>query len=351
MLFNSPAYIFLFLPISLVIYFLLNKSRSTSLGKAWLVLASLFFYGYVNTKYLLLIMLSIAINFAVGLALNGNKFYSESKYSPAIRKKIVLACGIIFNLGLLGYFKYADFFIANFNLAFGAGLPALKLAFPLAISFFTFQQIAYLVDGYHGNAKENNFLNYCLFVTFFPKLIAGPIVRHHEMMPQFGNARNSLLNWGNAAIGIFIFSLGLFKKIVIADSFAVWANAGYNTGNALSLVEAWGTSLSYTFQLYYDFSGYSDMAIGAALMFNIRIPVNFNSPYRAHDIQDFWRRWHMTLSSWLRNFIYIPLGGNRKGNWRKIMNILDRFKSLNFMLYSFLVFAIGEPITNYFKHW
>ena len=240
-------------------------------------------------------------------------------------RKSILIFGIVFNLSLLGYFKYTDFLIENFNLAFNSNAELLNLALPLAISFFTFQQIAYLVDSYRQETKEYDFLNYALFVTFFPQLIAGPIVHHKEMMPQFAKTRNKVKNYRNIAMGLFIFSIGLFKKVVIADTFAVWATQGFDVSTTLNLFEAWATSLSYTFQLYFDFSGYTDMAIGLALLFNIRLPVNFNSPYKATNIQDFWRRWHITLSRFLRDYVYIPLGGNKKGSFRTYNNLMATF--------------------------
>ncbi len=229
------------------------------------------------------------------------------------------------NLALLGYFKYSDFFIENFNLVFDSSVGLLHLTLPLAISFFTFQQIAYLVDSYRQEVKELDFLNYAVFVTFFPQLIAGPIVHHKEMMPQFKNQRAKIINPQNIATGLFIFSVGLFKKVIIADTFASWASKGFDATPVLTFFEAWATSLSYTFQLYFDFSGYTDMAIGIALMFNIRLPINFNSPYKALNIQDFWRRWHITLSRFLKDYIYIPLGGNRKGNFRTYNNLFLTF--------------------------
>jgi D-alanyl-lipoteichoic acid acyltransferase DltB (MBOAT superfamily) len=229
------------------------------------------------------------------------------------------------NVALLGYFKYTDFLIQNVNMVFDTSIPLFHLALPLAISFFTFQQIAYLVDSYRGETAEYDFLNYALFVTFFPQLIAGPIVHHKEMMPQFASKWNLVKNYKNIVLGIFIFSIGLFKKVVIADGFSVWATAGFDTATTLNLFEAWVTSLSYTFQLYFDFSGYTDMAIGTALLFNIKLPINFNSPYKAVDIQDFWRRWHITLSRFLKDYIYIPLGGNRKGSFRTYTNLLATF--------------------------
>jgi len=260
-------------------------------------------------------------NYIIGNSLNKNSGEGHHKFS----KKTLLTFGILFNIALLGYFKYSDFFIENFNLAFNTNAELLHLALPLAISFFTFQQISYLVDSYKQETKEYDFLNYALFVTFFPQLIAGPIVHHKEMMPQFAKTRNKIKNYKNIALGLFIFSIGLFKKVVIADTFAVWATQGFDVATTLNLFEAWATSLSYTFQLYFDFSGYTDMAIGAALLFNIKLPINFNSPYKATDIQDFWRRWHITLSRFLKDYIYIPLGGNRKGEFRTYNNLMATF--------------------------
>lgn len=242
-----------------------------------------------------------------------------------ISKKMLLTIGISTNIALLGYFKYADFFIENLNILLHTNMQLLHLALPLAISFFTFQQIAYLVDSYRGETKEYDFLNYANFVTFFPQLIAGPIVHHREMMPQFEKVSNKVKRYSNISRGLFIFSIGIFKKVIIADTFAVWATAGFDHASSLSMAEAWVTSLSYTFQLYFDFSGYTDMAIGAALLFNIRLPINFDSPYKAVSIQDFWRRWHITLSRFLKEYIYIPLGGNKKGNTRTYVNLMLTF--------------------------
>ncbi len=320
MLFNSYEFIFFFLPITFFIYFYLNKKRLTELSKGFLVFASLFFYSWWNIAYLPLILASLLFNYIIGKQLSR---YEKKK--RCCSKKVLLSIGIVFNLGLLGYFKYSDFFITNFNVMFGTEVPLLHLLLPLAISFYTFQQIAYLVDSYRSETKEYDFLNYAIFVTFFPQLIAGPIVHHAEMMPQFANVRNKIKNYHNIALGLFIFSMGLFKKVVIADSFAVWATKGFDVTEKLDMVQAWITSLSYTFQLYFDFSGYTDMAIGIALLFNIKLPINFNSPYKATSIQDFWRRWHMTLSRFLKDYVYIPLGGNRKGETRTYINLFATF--------------------------
>ncbi|MBK1707692.1 MULTISPECIES: MBOAT family protein [Marichromatium] len=327
MLFNSSAFIFAFLPITFFVYFAFNSRRWVAAGRFWLVFCSLFFYSYWNPIYLPLILASMAVNYFLGGALKpgkSNDFVLLRPFSAARRKQVILGIGVAFNLSVLGYFKYADFFISNLN-HLGADLDLLGIALPLAISFFTFQQIAYLVDSFRGETQEYRFINYALFVTFFPQLIAGPIVHHKEMMPQFASTRLLVMNYKNIALGLFIFSLGLFKKVVIADSFAVWADAGFSSAVPLVFVEAWTTSLSYTFQLYFDFSGYTDMAIGAALLFNIRLPINFNSPYKSLDIQDFWRRWHITLGRFLKDYIYIPLGGNRKGKTRTYINLFVTF--------------------------
>lgn len=321
MLFNSYEFIFLFLPITFFIYHYLNKKHLTEASKGFLVFASLFFYSWWNIAYLPLILASMLFNYVVGNQLS--KF--EQNNTRCCSKNSILTVGIIFNLGLLGYFKYSDFFLENFNSLFGTNVPLLHLTLPLAISFYTFQQIAYLVDSYRSETKEYDFLNYAVFVTFFPQLIAGPIVHHAEMMPQFAKVRNKVINYRNIALGLFIFSMGLFKKVVIADTFAIWATNGFDVAEKLELIEAWATSLSYTFQLYFDFSGYTDMAIGIALLFNITLPINFNSPYKALSIQDFWRRWHITLSRFLKDYIYIPLGGNRKGEFRTYTNLFTTF--------------------------
>ena len=316
MLFNSYAFIFVFLPLVFFVYFFLNKKRLSNLAKAFLVSASLFFYAYWSVYYLPILLGGIVFNFLV------------SKFLAKHQSKAILIFGIVCNLALLGYFKYADFLISNLNAIANTNLSLLHIALPLALSFVTFQQIAYLVDSYNKQTKENSFLNYCLFITFFPQLIAGPIVHHKEMMPQFANKFNLIKNYKFIALGLFVFSMGLFKKSVVADIFSIFANAGFDVEGNLTFLQAWATSLSYTFQLYFDFSGYCDMAIGLALLFNIRLPINFNSPYKALNIHDFWHRWHITLSRFLRDYIYIPLGGNRGGQSRTYLNL-------------FLVFLIG----------
>jgi len=325
MLFNSYEFIFLFLPITFILYFWLNYKRLTYASKAWMVFASLFFYSWWNILYLPLILGSILFNFTIGTSISR---MGNTPNKKAVSRKAVLIAGIAANIALLGFFKYMDFFIANANVILGAHLDLLHILLPLGISFFTFTQIAYLVDSYRDEVKEMDYLNYTLFVTFFPHLLAGPILHHKEMMPQFDSLKSKVINYRNISAGIFLFSIGIFKKVVIADTFAQWANAGFTTEASLNFFEAWATSLSYTLQLYFDFSGYTDMALGVALLFNIKLPINFNSPYKALNIQDFWRRWHVTLSRFLRDYIYIPLGGNRNGETRTYFNL-------------FMVFLIG----------
>jgi alginate O-acetyltransferase complex protein AlgI len=319
MLFNSYEFIFVFLPTVFFIYFFLNKRNLRILSKCWLLASSLFFYSWWNVIYLPLILASVVVNYFMGTHLN------RSFNSTSSKRKPFLFSGLAFNLCLLGYFKYADFFISSFNFSTGTGFNVLHLVLPLGISFFTFQQITFLVDSYKGETREHNFLSFAVFVTFFPQLIAGPIVHHKEMMLQFKNSKNADINYKNIGTGLFIFSIGLFKKTAVADFFSEWATPGFDIAPKLPFLEGWATSLSYTFQIYFDFSGYTDMAIGAALLFNIKLPLNFNSPYSAMNIRDFWQRWHMTLTRFLKDYIYIPLGGNRETEFRTYGNLIATF--------------------------
>ena len=250
-----------------------------------------------------------------------SKLAQQPERKPA--QQLLFGLGILFNVGMLGYFKYTDFFIENINTLFGSGFLLKNILLPLGISFFTFQQVAFVVDCYKGKCKMPKFLDYANFVTFFPQLIAGPIVLPEEMLPQFEDKENLKPKYRNMIDGLFIFSLGLVKKVLIADSIAVFANAGFSINvTGLTMAEAWLTSLAYTFQLYFDFSGYCDMAIGLGKFFNIHLPQNFNAPYRAHNFQDFWKRWHMTLNRFLTQYVYIPLGGSRRSEVRVLLNIM-----------------------------
>ncbi|HNB04391.1 MAG TPA: MBOAT family protein [Nitrospira sp.] len=319
MLFNSAEYLLAFLPICSLVYFWLNSKRLAVAGKVWLVAASLFFYAWWAPAYLVLMLASVLANFWLGVRLNADASPDRSAGSR------LLVVGVIFNLGLLAWFKYAGFVVENANLLLGVQFPVPNIVLPLAVSFFTFTQMAYLVDCRRRIAGEYSFSNYVLFVTFFPHLIAGPILHHREMMPQFESRKNLRPRPHNLALGLSLISMGLFKKVVIADTFSVWATAGFDQPISLSFFEAWISSLSYTFQLYFDFSGYTDMALGSALLFNIRLPINFNSPYKARNIQEFWRRWHITLSRFLRDYLYAPLGGNRRGRARVLANLMITF--------------------------
>ena len=315
MLFSSYEFLFCFLPITIIGYYLILNAKKVNMARGWLVIASLFFYGWFNIKYLPIIIVSILINFAIGKGIK-----KEDKY-----KKIYFIIGATFNVGLLCYFKYYDFFVENVNVLFKTNWTLKHLLLPLGISFFSFQQLSYLIDVYKGETKDYSLLNFSLFVTFFPQLIAGPIVLHSEIMPQFDDKEKQRLNWDNIASGIFMFSIGFFKKLVIADSFAVWATNGFDSTASLTFYQGWFVSLAYTMQIYFDFSGYSDMAVGIGKIFNIDLPANFLSPYKSTSISEFWRRWHITLGRALSTYVYKPLGGNRKGRLKTYINLLLTF--------------------------
>jgi D-alanyl-lipoteichoic acid acyltransferase DltB (MBOAT superfamily) len=317
MLFNSYQFLLVFLPITWGVFQLIAPLRSATLSTLWLVTASLAFYGYWNVAYVFLLLLSIAANFLISGVL------SQVPETKRRRGKLLLAFGVAFNLGLLGYYKYANFLVDNINLATGLDAQIVQVVLPIGISFFTFQQIAYLVDVHRREAFEHDLPKFTLFVCFFPQLIAGPIVHHREMMPQFGRQRRSEI-LPDVAVGLTIFVIGLCKKVLIADTVAMPASAVFDavaTGAAPGFIDCWVAAFCYTFQIYFDFSGYSDMAIGLGRMFGIRLPANFASPYKATSIVDFWRRWHITLSRFLRDYLYIPLGGNLCGAKRRYANV------------------------------
>ncbi len=318
MTFNSYIFTLAFLPLSVIGYFCLNRLDLIKTGKIFLIAMSLWFYGYFNYSYLLIMVSSITVNWFVSKMLNNEGF------SNAVRK-IILISGIIFNLSLIFYFKYFDFFLSNLNAVFGSDFILRNILLPLGISFYTFQQISYVVDSYNGETKDYDFIDYALFVSFFPQLVAGPIALHGEMIPQFKDEKLKRVNFENLSCGIHFFAIGLFKKVLIADTLGNAVAYGYANLQLLSSAEAILVMLSYTFQIYFDFSGYSDMAIGIGKMFNISLPANFNSPYKALSIIDFWDRWHLTLTRFLRNYIYFPLGGSKKGAVRTYINIMIVF--------------------------
>ena len=320
MLFNSNEFVFFYLPIVAMVFFFVARF-GRGVAALWLVVASVFFYGWWNPKYVFLILASIGFNFWQGRSIGRTRLDARM----GSRAKILLWIGIAANLVLLGYYKYANFFVDGINHAFGSNFGIADILLPLGISFFTFTQIMFLVDVYRGVAREYSIVNYALFVTYFPHLIAGPLLHHRQVMPQFDDPRTYRLDGANVCAGLSIFAVGLFKKVLLADQFAQYANPVFDAvsrGGQVQLLEAWIGATAYALQIYFDFSGYSDMAIGLSRIFNVALPVNFDSPYRATSIIDFWRRWHMTLSAFLRDYLYIPLGGNRHGPLRRHLNLL-----------------------------
>ena len=338
MLFNSYVFMLAFLPLTLLCYFLLGRlPEKIQLNKVFLVLASFLFYGYNNPSYVPIIAGSILINYALSQLM-------LTQQKKALRLPLMLL-GLFLNLGVLFYFKYHDFFFENLNGAFGLHLTLNHLALPLGISFFTFQQLSYVIDSYKRTVPRYNILDYALFVTFFPQLIAGPIVLHSEIVPQFADAQNRHFNFDNFAPGLYAFARGLMKKVVIADTFAVAVEAGFASAQTLNTAEAWFVAIGYTLQLYFDFSGYSDMAIGLGKILGFTFMENFRLPYTAKSITEFWRRWHISLSSFFRDYVYIPLGGNRKHVYLNLFVVwaltgLWHGASWNFVLWGLYFFVL-----------
>jgi len=317
-LFNSFGFILGFLPVTAAVFFVLARFNHR-LAAGWLTIASAFFYGWWNPAYVALLAISVSFNYAFGILIVRAVASGRTAESQRLLTLAVLA-----NLLLLGYYKYANFFLGTANNIAGTHWSLGEIVLPLGISFFTFTQIAYLVDTYQGKVKEYSFVHYALFVTYFPHLIAGPVLHHKEMMPQFAQPETYRPTLKNFSVGLTIFSIGLFKKVILADGIAVYASPIFTaaeTGSPVTLFDAWGGVLAYSLQLYFDFSGYSDMAIGLSRVFGIVLPLNFNSPYKAVNVIEFWRRWHMTLSRFLRDYLYIALGGNRKGTARRYLNL------------------------------
>ena len=313
MLFNSFIFLFLFFPLVILGYFALAK-RKKDIAHLFLIAMSFWFYGYFNYKYLLILIGSILIN------------YYYSKVLIKHKNKWLLSLGIALNVGVIFYYKYFDFFKETINHVFKTDFTITNILLPLGISFFTFQQISFLVDSYRGETEGYGFIEYALFVAFFPQLIAGPIVLHKEIIPQFRDDSRTEINGENIYSGLILFCFGLFKKVLVADTFSrcvTWAWSG--NINDLKALEICIVMLSYTFQIYFDFSAYSDMATGIGRMINIELPLNFDSPYKALSIPEFWKRWHLTLTRFLREYIYFPLGGSRKGKLKTYINILIVF--------------------------
>jgi alginate O-acetyltransferase complex protein AlgI len=312
MLFNSYPFIFLFLPAVLLGYFAAGRVGNLA-PVIWLALASLAFYSFGNWPFVALLLGSIAFNYVIGLLLIARKLHPRTRFA-------VLTLGVAGDLLILGVFKYAGFLAANLNAILSTGFTV-NILLPVGISFYTFTQIAFLVDAYRGNVARYALPHYALFVTYFPHLIAGPILHHKDMIPQFERKETKRPDPHLILCGLIIFAIGLFKKTCLADSIQPLVSLAFGP-SAPSFDQAWIGALAYTFQLYFDFSGYSDMAIGISLMFGIFLPLNFNSPYKATSIIDFWRRWHMTLSQFLRDYLYISLGGNRRGRVLRYVNLM-----------------------------
>lgn len=315
MLFNSYIFIFIFFPLCITGFYLLNKLKISTYAKMWLIAFSLWFYGYFNVSYLAIMIISILLNYCLTLWITREK-------TKTTWKKSILAAGVILNLAILFYFKYFDFFIESINSVFKSDFPLKHILLPLGISFFTFQQIGFLVDTYRGDIDKIDFVDYALFVSFFPQLIAGPIVSQDEMLPQFKNIQGRRADYEGIARGLTLFVLGLAKKVLIADTLGASVDIGYQMIGGLSGLDSFCIMIWYSLQLYFDFSGYCDMARGLAQMLGFELPVNFDSPYKASNIVDFWKLWHRTLTRFFTRYVYIPLGGNRKGFVRMLINVL-----------------------------
>lgn len=316
MLFNSYPFLFVFLPAVLLGFALCARRASNAGMMVFLIGVSLLFYGWWNWRYVFLLLASMVFNYAWAQFLLRRRADGNGA-----QRTFALALGIAVNLALLGYFKYTNFLIETLDTAFGWSWTVEQIALPLAISFFTFEQITYLVETHRGQAPAHGALHYGAFITFFPRLIAGPIVRPQQILPQLTAARPFVFDADAVATGLFILAIGLFKKVVIADTVAAYVGPVFDRAPVVSFPDGWGAAVAFALQVYFDFSGYSDMAIGLAWMLNIRLPENFDSPYQARDINDFWRRWHITLSTFLRDYLYIPLGGNRLGSARQAVNV------------------------------
>lgn len=311
MLFNSYIFIFLFLPLALLMWHGANHFGKYTLAQVFLIGMSLWFYGYFHPAYLLIILASVFGNYLISALME--RFSAH---------KVLGVCGIVFNLGLLFYFKYYDFFVENVNQAFHLNWAVKNIALPLGISFFTFQQIAFLADRMQRKAEHYKLADYMLFVTYFPQLVAGPIVSHRDLIPQFHEKERRHFDYGNTLTGIRLFVIGLGKKLLVADELGKVADLGFGAIDSLDSISALLTMLAYTFQIFFDFSGYSDMALGLGYLMNLELPENFRSPYKSHSVKEFWRRWHMTLNTFFTQYVYIPLGGGRVGKAKKIRNTM-----------------------------
>lgn len=333
MLFNSYFFILVFLPITVLLYHILNRSGKYCVAQYFLLVMSLWFYSYTNVRFLPIILLSICFNYIIYMLMSKCKL-----------RKLLLVIALSFNLGILFYFKYYNFFIDSTNMVFKTNLSIRSILLPLGISFMTFQQVAFIVDAYNMKIERCSFREYALFIAFFPHVLSGPIITYDDFIPLLRDEKYRKINWDRLAAGIYMFTLGLGKKVLIADVFMKAVDYGYSNITALNTTSAVFVSLAYTLQIYFDFSGYSDMAVGISRMLNLNLPANFNSPYKAKTIIEFWDRWHITLTRFFTKYLYIPLGGNRKGQIRTWINTMIVFicsgfwhgASWTFVLWGFL---------------
>ena len=318
MLFNSYVFLFAFLPLVWVLYFGLNRIKCFTLAKLMLIVASFVFYGYQDWRLCFLLLASVVVNYLAHLLLMRNGFGAK------VRKFVMLAA-VVFNFGLLFFFKYLDFTINNINFLTGSEIALWHIALPLGISFYTFQQVSFVIDSYKGEMGRYSIVDYALFVSFFPQLVAGPIVLHSEMIPQFADESKKKIDFGNMVSGLEYLIIGLAKKVLLADTFGRFSDVGFEAVRQLNSLSAVAVMLTYTLEIYFDFSGYCDMAIGMGKLLNIDIPINFNSPYKACNISQFWKKWHITLTRFLTTYLYIPLGGNRGKMWKTCVNVMIVF--------------------------
>lgn len=319
MLFNSQIFVFLFLPVVWLLYFGMHRFNKPEIAKFVLFLSSIWFYGYFNYSYLILLIGSICFNYGIHLLI---RHFKDGKSQNAGISKAIMVVGVLANIAVIFYFKYFNFFLGTVNQVFHTDIVLKDILLPLGISFFTFQQISFVVDSYSEDEMKYSFLDYCVFVSFFPQLVAGPIVLHQELIPQFSQKDRFRPKWENLSVGVRYFVIGLFKKTMIADRFGNIVSMGYVFPFTRDIPGTFMITVAYTIQIYFDFSGYSDMAIGLGKMFGFDIPMNFDQPYKAKNISEFWKRWHMTLTGFLTKYLYIPLGGNRKGIKRTCINTM-----------------------------
>ncbi len=350
MIFTSIEFIYIFLPFVFAIYYILNYYHKYLVSKWFLVISSIGFYAYGSLEFTPLFILSIILNYLIGRYISSTH---ERKYEVKYRKRF-LAFGIILNILFLGYYKYTNFFIDNINLISRKQYTLIEIILPIGISFFTFQLLAYLIDSYEGKTKDYKFLDYLLFITFFPQLIVGPIVHHSEVVDQFESIENKNLDYKRLSLGIFLFFMGAAKKLILADSLTDASQEGFNHFTNLSFYDAWICALGYTISYYFDLSGYSDMAVGLGLFFNIKIPGNFDSPYKASNFADYWRRWHITLSRFLGDYIFRSLFKKGESPIRFYIAVMITFFVSGFWHgagYNFIIWGIFNGILVCISHY